>query len=87
MPLTAAPETREPREFRAKIVPQAEATRPFQTLELRPAAPASGGKKICEPRVSVQRDGDRVTNIRVAMHLRPGDGSWRASMTSRQKPA
>lgn len=64
-PLTAAPETREPREFRAKIVPQAEATRPFQTLELRPAAPASGGKKICEPRVSVQRDGDRVTNIRV----------------------
>ena len=23
------------------------------------------GKKFCEPRVSVQRDGDRVTNIRI----------------------
>ena len=65
-PLTAAPETREPREFRAKIVPQAESAKPFQLLEARAAAaPVSGGKKICEPRVSVQRDGDRVTNIRV----------------------
>jgi hypothetical protein len=42
----------------------------FQSLETRPAAAlasSTGGaeKKIGEPRVTVQRDGDRVTHLRI----------------------
>ena len=67
-PLTAAPQKPEPREFRVKILPQTQLARPFQSLETHAGAPQSGPagvKKNCEPRVSVQRDGDRVTHIRV----------------------
>jgi hypothetical protein len=38
----------------------------FQSLEmLRPAALGGAEKKPCEPRVTVQRDGDRVTHLRI----------------------
>jgi hypothetical protein len=40
----------------------------FQTLDsLRPAPlhGANGDKKSCEPRVTVQRDGNRVTHLRI----------------------
>jgi hypothetical protein len=67
VPLTAAPVSDERREFRVTVIPQSEQSRTFQSLEqLAPAPTApSNHKKSCEPRVSVQRDGDRVTSIRI----------------------
>jgi hypothetical protein len=69
VPLTTAAKTSEPKAFHVTVVPQAEATRPFKTLE--PAAfaadktDAAAGKKNCEPRLSVQRDGERITGLRL----------------------
>ncbi len=67
VPLTAAAASDERREFRVTVIPQSESPGTFQSLE--PLAPAPAGladhKKICDPRVSVQRDGDRVTGIRI----------------------
>lgn len=76
VPLTAAPVPPEPREFRVAILtdhphpgpggaPEKKAG--FQSLPLQtsPAFAATGEKKIGEPRVSVQRDGDRVTHLRI----------------------
>ena len=69
VPLTAAPAAAGPREFQVGIIPRDGQFRPFQSLEKKPVAPGetalSDGKKYCEPRISVQRDGDRVTSIRV----------------------
>ena len=103
VPLTTVPPTGENREFRITVIPQAERTGEFQSLEAqveefrnqpmsadvsRPgaggqtgaAAQAGGGgtvhqqpgkvnflpgKKNCEPRVMLQRDGERITNIRI----------------------
>ena len=69
VPLTAAPAPAAQREFRAAVIPKDQQAKPFHSLEqLIPDAdePASAErKKFCEPRVSVQRDGDRVTNIRI----------------------
>ena len=66
VPLTAAPAAAGQREFRVGVIPRA---RPFQTLETKPRGPGetalSDEKKYCEPRISVQREGDRVTSIRV----------------------
>lgn len=68
VPLTAAPDTRgERQEFRATVIPKPAKTRPFHTLvATSPAAPAGAATRPgCEPRVSVQRDGDRVSSIRI----------------------
>jgi hypothetical protein len=67
VPLTAAPVSDERREFRVTVIPKSEQSRTFQSLEqLAPAtATTPSHKKICEPRVSVQRDGDRVASIRI----------------------
>lgn len=63
VPLTAAPASAEQREFRVTVTNSAgKKSDAFHNLE-SPAAPA--GKKKCEPRVTVQRDGDRVTHLRV----------------------
>lgn len=68
-PLTAAPAAGERREFHVTVIPQTEQNRPFQSLAQHatgaPETGSPGRKKICEPRVSVQRDGDRVSHIRV----------------------
>jgi len=58
VPLTNAPASGERREFRVTLIPQ-----PGQPLPFQPAAAPAG--KPCEPRVSVQREGDRITGIRV----------------------
>jgi hypothetical protein len=69
VPLIAAPPSGENREFRVTVIPQNGAVKSFETLE--ESAPdarkviSANGKKDCEPRLSVQRDGDRVTNIRI----------------------
>lgn len=76
VPLTAAPAPPAPREFRVAVLnPHGHAggvgaaqTAGFQTLDSqRPASLAGGGaeKKIGEPRVTVQRDGDRITHLRI----------------------
>jgi hypothetical protein len=67
VPLTTADASDERREFRVTVIPQSEQPGAFQSLEpLAPSPTASANpKKICDPRVAVQRDGDRVTGIRI----------------------
>ncbi|MGA2245141.1 MAG: hypothetical protein ABSH48_09095 [Verrucomicrobiota bacterium] len=78
VPLTAAPAPSSPREFRLAVVNgpdhsdghrKAAGPDGFQSLEAaRPVAvslAAGAEKKIGEPRVSVQRDGDRITHLRI----------------------
>ena len=67
VPLTEAPVSDERREFRVTVIPQSEQSQIFQSLEQLAPVPASSmsDKKNCEPRVSVQRDGDQVTSIRI----------------------
>ena len=69
VPLTATPPAGENREFRVTVIPQAASAKAFQTLE---QAGVGGGTaagpdnaKACEPRLSLQRDGGRVTSIRI----------------------
>jgi hypothetical protein len=69
VPLTAAPATAQDQEFKVAVIPVQAQSKPFHTLQhVAPensAADAADRKKLCEPKVSVQRDGDRVTSIRV----------------------
>jgi len=69
VPLTAAPVAPGQREFHVGVIPRDGHFRPFQSLERKPLGPGetalSDEKKYCEPRISVQREGDRVTSIRV----------------------
>ncbi len=69
MPLTAATPAAEHRDFRVTVIPQAGLAQPFHALE--PVAQGDGAgspaeqKRNCGPRITLQRDGDRVTNIRI----------------------
>ncbi|HEV2692293.1 MAG TPA: hypothetical protein VG347_05300 [Verrucomicrobiae bacterium] len=69
VPLTAAPAPPGRREFNVSVIRGDEPPKPFHSLEsVRADAPhttASAEKKICEPRVSVQRDNGRVTHLRI----------------------
>jgi hypothetical protein len=69
VPLTAAPAPAAPRDFAANVISNEEQSpgKNFQSLAtLRPAsAPASAEKNNCEPQVAVQRDGGRVTHLRI----------------------
>ena len=72
VPLTAAPVPPEKREFRVAVInaaangASAEKKTAFQSLPVPAPTPLHGGeKKPCEPRVTVQRDGDRVTHLRI----------------------
>jgi len=64
--MTAPPSTGK-RDFQITVIPQKEQPQEFQSLEK--AIPASGEravfKKNCEPQISVQREGERITNIRI----------------------
>ena len=62
VPLTPAPAAGARGEFRVTVIPQAASpAAAFQTLPA--AGPAPG--KAREPRVTIQREGDRVTGLRV----------------------
>ena len=66
VPLTTAPPLTEQREFRVTVTNAAKSAKnseTFHTLDTPAGTPS--GKKNCEPRVTVQRDGDRVTHLRV----------------------
>lgn len=69
VPLTAATPSGENREFRVTVISQAGPAQAFQTLEqAASAAPETAlpdGKRICEPRLSLHRDGERITGIRI----------------------
>ena len=62
VPLTAAPASPEQREFRVTVTNAGKTPDAFHHLESPAPVP---GKKTCEPRVTVQREGDRVTHLRV----------------------
>ncbi len=77
VPLTAAAAPPGTREFRVAVLNGNSANAngagggagkktAFRSLEpLRPATLLGAEKKPCEPRVTVQRDGDRVTHLRI----------------------
>jgi len=64
--MAATPSTGK-RDFQITVVSQKEQPQGFQSLEK--AIPAPGErtpfKKNCEPHISLQREGERITNIRI----------------------
>lgn len=67
-PLSSAPAARPDDEFRVTVVTSPEAVQSFHPLPSSPAAAGTGaahGAEGCQPHVSLERDGDRVTHIRV----------------------
>lgn len=66
VPLTAGPAPAAPREFKVAVQPGQAREAVFHSLEpLRSPAAATGENKSCEPRVTVQRDGNHVTHLRI----------------------
>jgi hypothetical protein len=69
LPLTSATTGDKNRDFRVTVIPQAESVPGFKNLTQIGAAEtanaAAGSGKNCEPRLSLQRDGDRIASIRV----------------------
>lgn len=70
VPLTAAaPKSGERQEYSVTVLAQSESTQAFKLLESVPAASASGATvrhgKPCDPRVTLQREGDHVTSIHI----------------------
>lgn len=73
VPLTTRPASSEPREFHVTVAPQTANLRPLPSANGGLNGGANGGsnggghsqQKTCEPRVSLQCDGDRITGIRV----------------------
>jgi predicted Zn-dependent protease len=69
VPLTTVANAAEKREFRVTVIPQADPGHNFQTLGQVASAAAenntAAAKKNCEPRLLVQRDGERIVNIRI----------------------
>jgi len=67
VPLTAAPAPPGRREFSVAVIRPGTTAENFQSLPSphTEATAVSPEKKICEPRVSVQRDNGRVTHLRV----------------------
>jgi hypothetical protein len=66
VPLVASAPSAEKRDFQITVIPQKEQSQPFQSLEKAiPATRERLGKTNCEPQLSIQRDGERITNIRI----------------------
>jgi len=63
VPLVAAASSITGEEFQITVIPQKGQAQPFQSLEKKP--PAAVFKKSCEPQLAVQRDGGRITSIRI----------------------
>ena len=65
----AAVKAGERQEFSVTVVTQAERVQMFKPLETEAAndasAPGTHHGKTCDPRVSIQRDGDVVTGLRI----------------------
>ncbi len=69
VPLTNAPAGRGGKELSVTVIREGEQVRPFKSLEPLAAAPVSSPKphpeKVCEPKVILHRDGDRITGLRI----------------------
>ncbi len=69
VPLTTAGTSASHREFQVTVIPQAAPGQSAANPEkpVMPVIEASplGAKKNCEPYMSMQRDGDRITSIRI----------------------
>lgn len=63
VPLVAGPPPRDAREFHVTIIPENGQTQPFQSLEKKTAS--ASVSKNAEPKLTVERDGSRVTHIRI----------------------
>lgn len=66
VPLVSAVPSTEKREFQITVVPQGTQSQPFKLLETTAnGAERPAFKRNCEPRLSVQRDQERITHIRI----------------------
>lgn len=65
VPLTAAPAPPAAKEFKVCVLNGEKKEAAFQTLATPSAAAAATERKPCEPKVTVQRDGDRITHLRI----------------------
>lgn len=70
VPLTAAPAPPSPRDFAVNVISNGEQPPGKNFQSLAPPRPApgpsvNGEKSNCEPQVSVQREGGRVTHLRI----------------------
>lgn len=69
LPLTSATSGDKGREFRVTVIPQAGSVPGFKNLAHVGATETANGSvsalKNCEPRLSLQRDGDRIASIRI----------------------
>ena len=69
LPLTSATPANTNREFRITVVPQTDSAPPFKNLGQASTTAADGGpghtNKNCEPRLSLEHDGGRISNIRI----------------------
>jgi hypothetical protein len=68
VPLTAAPAPGDRADYRVTVVSPNGQAQPFQALQTARAAVTASPAAVpnsCEPRVSVQREGDRVMSIRI----------------------
>jgi hypothetical protein len=52
-------------ELRVTVVSNVEKAQAFQALGDKPAAAPALHSSICEPTISLQRDGDRITGIHI----------------------
>ena len=64
VPLIATPPESANREFKVAVIPAQAQPAAFHSLE-RFHTDSTDKKKSCEPKVTVQREGDRITSIRV----------------------
>jgi hypothetical protein len=69
LPLTTVAPVDKNREFRVTVVSQSEPAKVFKGLGQNAAgtADASSGqaKNVCEPRLTMERDGERISSIRI----------------------
>jgi hypothetical protein len=65
IPLVTVAPSAEKREFQITVIPQNAQPQPFQSMEKGTSVAGTLFKKNCEPSLSVQRDGGRITNIRI----------------------
>jgi hypothetical protein len=68
VPLTAAPAPGDRTDYRVTVVSPNGPAQPFQALQTAHAPVSASPTAVsnsCEPRVSVQREGDRVMSIRI----------------------
>ncbi len=69
LPLTTVAPLDKTREFRVTVVPQSEPAKIFKSLGQNSGGTADGSsgqaKNLCEPRLTMERDGERISSIRI----------------------